>query len=69
MLNRRQFSTYLGLTVLGLLCGWLRPRRQVYYTQQIGSVRLDQGTVQVNHVPKITPEIFMKGLRVSHIHP
>ena len=69
MLNRRQFSTYLGLTVLGLLTGWLRPRRQVYYTSQIGFVRLDEGIVQVQTGGKPFTQIFMEGLRVSHVHP
>jgi len=69
MLNRRQFSTYLGLTVLGLLTGWLRPHRQVYYSYQIGSTRLDQGSVQVFIDDKPFKQIYMEGLRVSHIHP
>ncbi len=66
MLNRRQFSTYLGLTVLGLLFGWLKPRHKVLYRESIGFTRMNEsGWVQI----QITPEIFMKGLRVSHVHP
>ena len=74
VLNRRQFATYLGLTFVGLATGGLalgkRPR-QVFYSENIGAVRLDQGTVQVTRMDGFRTESkfvgqFREGIRWTY---